>query len=227
MTSAYRILFAVYDGMTHLDFTGPHQFFSHMPESEVTVASLAGGNIASDGLTFGDTRRLAEVESCDLLCIPGGPAAMKVALDEAFLREIRRLAASASYVTAVCTGSLILGAAGLLRGRRAACHWASRHLLSHYGAHPEAARVVQDGNIVTGGGVTAGMDFALTMIAEIRGEQAARAVQLALEYAPEPPFDSGRPEQAPKQLVESFKRRMAPILATREAEVRKAAARLG
>jgi cyclohexyl-isocyanide hydratase len=137
----FRFLFAVYPGMTQLDFTGPHQFLSRMPGSETLVPSLQGGEVAAaDGLTFVDTRRLADVSGCDLLCVPGGPAATRMALDETFLVEIRRLAVGAGYVTSVCTGSLILAAAGLLKGRRAACHWAWRDLLSLFGAIPDPVR---------------------------------------------------------------------------------------
>src|SRR5262245_46669982 len=109
--------------MTHLDFTGPHQFLSRTPNSETVVASAAGGAVAADGLTFADTARLADVPFCDLICVPGGPVATKVAQDPVFISELKRLAVGAKYITSVCTGSLILGAAGLLKGKRAACHW--------------------------------------------------------------------------------------------------------
>ena len=122
MTAPFHIVFAIYPGMTHLDFTGPHQVLSRFPGARVTVASRDGGVVEADGLAFAGTTRLAEVETCDLLCVPGGFAATSVAADPAFLGEIRRLAEGAAYVTSVCTGSLILGAAGLLRGKRAACH---------------------------------------------------------------------------------------------------------
>ena len=196
----FRILFAIYPGMTHLDFTGPHQFLSRLPGSETIVASPAGGSVEADGLTFGNTVRIADVRSCDLICVPGGTNATKVAQDQAFTAEIRRLALGATYVTSVCTGSLILGAAGLLKGRRAACHWAYAELLPVFGAIHDAARVARDGNIITGGGVTAGIDFALTVLAEIGGEDLAQTIQLGLEYAPAPPFDSGRPELAPAHI---------------------------
>ena len=190
----FRIVFAIYPGMTHLDFTGPHQFLSRTPNSEVVVASPAGGPVDADGLTFGNTVKLSDIERCDLICVPGGIAATKVAQDAAFVGEIRRLGLQAKYVTSVCTGSLILGAAGLLEGKRAACHWAWREMLPLFGAIVDEGRVVRDGNTITGGGVTAGIDFAITVLAEIAGEETAQAIQLGLEYAPAPPFNCGRPE---------------------------------
>lgn len=226
MDTKLRLLFAIYPGMTHLDFTGPHQFLSRLPGSETIVASPAGGDVAADGLTFGNTVRIADVRSCDLICVPGGSNATTVALEEDFVAEIRRLASGAKYVTSVCTGSLILGAAGLLRGKRAACHWAWADMLALFGATHDPARVVRDGNVITGGGVTAGIDFALTVLAEIAGEEMAQTIQLALEYAPDPPFNSGRPELAPANVLaryEPIRRRMEPA---RLMEARQAGERL-
>lgn len=226
-TAPIRIVFAIYPGMTQLDFTGPHQFLSRLPGSETLVASPAGGDVPADGLVFARTVRLADVDACDLICVPGGVNAAEMALDEGFVAQVRRLALGARYVTSVCTGSLILGAAGLLAGKHAACHWAWRELLAHFGAIPDPARVVQDGNLITGGGVTAGIDFALTLLAELAGRDVAQTVQLGLEYAPAPPLDAGRPEIAPATIVEAYRARMAPLAAAREAQVREAAARLG
>ena len=223
----FRILFAVYPGMTQLDFTGPYQFLSRVPVSETLVASLAGGEVPSEGLTFAHSLRLADIESCDLICVPGGVNALEVALDREFIAEVQRLANEARYVTSVCTGSLILGAAGLLRGKRAACHWAWRDLLVHFGAIPDAARVVRDGNVITGGGVTAGIDFALTVLAEVAGADVAQSIQLALEYTPAPPFDAGRPKDAPTAVRDACRAGMAPLAAARERQAREAGARLG
>lgn len=222
----FRIVFAVFPGMTHLDFTGPHQFISRLPDSETIVASLDGGDVPADGLVFADTRRLAEIETCDLICVPGGAGALDWALNEAFIAEIRRLASSARYITSVCTGSLILGAAGLLKGKRAACHWAWRDLLPIFGAIPDEARVARDGNLITGGGVTAGIDFALTVLAEIGGDDLAQTIQLGLEYAPSPPFESGRPELAPPEILRGYTYRLAPLAESRRAQAVQAAARL-
>lgn len=222
----FRIVFAIYPGMTQLDFTGPYQFFTRLPASELIVASGAGGDISSDGLTFAGTRRLADVAACDMICVPGGPKATTVALDTEFVGEIRRLALDARYVTSVCTGSLILGAAGLLAGRRSACHWAWRHLLPIYGAIIDEGRVVRDGNLITGGGVTAGIDFALTVLAEIAGDGVAQMIQLGLEYAPAPPFDAGHPDSAPAAVLAAYQQQMAGLLPQRELEARAAADRL-
>lgn len=223
----FRIVEVLYPGLTQLDFTGPHTVFSRLPGVETVVASEPGGPIESDGgLVFGGTRRMAEVDRCDLLFFPGGLAATDVINDEAFMAQARRLAAGARYLTSVCTGSLILGAAGLLRGRRAACHWAWRSLLPLFGAIPDEGRVVRDGDIITGGGVTAGIDFALVVAAELAGETTAQALQLNLEYAPAPPFDAGRPETAPDEVVALVLRRMQAFLPERSRAAEAAAARL-
>jgi transcriptional regulator GlxA family with amidase domain len=137
--------------------------------------------------------------------------------DAAYLEALRRLAAQARYVTSVCTGSLLLGAAGLLRGKRAACHWAFRELLPLFGAFPDSARVVRDGNLITGGGVTAGIDMALTVVAEIAGRDFAEGVQLAIEYAPEPPFNSGRPESARAAVLAAVRARIDTLAPERRA----------
>lgn len=194
------ILVPLYEDVTHLDFTGPHQFLSRVPGAQVVVASLGAEPIVSHGLTFANLADLEEIERCDVLCIPGGLGCIPAMENVRFLNAIRRHASEARYLTSVCTGSLILGAAGLLKGRRAACHWAWRDMLTAFGAIPEDGRVVRDGNVITGGGVTAGVDFALILIAELWGSDVAQSVQLLLEYAPAPPFDAGRPEAAPSRI---------------------------
>jgi putative intracellular protease/amidase len=223
----FTIVEVLYPGMTQLDFTGPHTVFSRLPDVELIVASEPGGSIESDGgLTFAGTRRMVEIERCDLLFFPGGFAATDVINDEAFMDQARRLASGARYLTSVCTGSLILGAAGLLKGRRAACHWAWRDMLSLFGAIPDASRVARDGDIITGGGVTAGIDFALVVAAELAGENLAQAIQLGIEYAPAPPFNSGRPETASPQVLAAVQRRMDAALPGRRVDAERAAARL-
>jgi transcriptional regulator GlxA family with amidase domain len=225
--SPFTIVEAIYPGMTQLDFTGPHTIFSRIPETVTIVASAAGGEIESDGgLVFAHTKRLAEIERCDLLFVPGGVAATEAANDRAFMTEFTRLAHSARYLTSVCTGSLVLAATGLLKGKRAACHWAWRDMLPLFGAIPDDARVARDGDIITGGGVTAGIDFALVVAAEIAGASAAQALQLAIEYAPAPPFDAGRPETAPADVLAMVKARNARTLPTRWEQARAAAARM-
>jgi cyclohexyl-isocyanide hydratase len=197
MAEPLTIVFPLYGGMTHLDFTGPHQFLGRLPGARLIVASVGGEPVKADGLTFADLAVLEDIAACDVLCVPGGAACTRVMGDEVFMGAIRRLGASARYVTSVCTGSLILGAAGLLEGRRAACHWAWREFLPLFGAVPDPARVARDGHVITGGGVTAGIDFAITLAAELADPSIAQAIQLGLEYAPAPPYDSGHPERAP------------------------------
>jgi putative intracellular protease/amidase len=223
--TTFRIVEAIYPAMTQLDFTAPHTVFSRIPDTETFVASEPGGPIESEGgLVFAGTRRLADIDRCDLLFFPGGLGVTAAINDAAFMREARRLAAGARYLTSVCTGSLVLGAAGLLQGKRAACHWAWRDMLPLFGAIPDPGRVVRDGNIFTGGGVTAGMDFALVVAAELAGTRFAQTLQLALEYAPAPPFDSGLPETAPPEVLAEVKARMATMLPKRLAEAQAAAA---
>jgi len=195
------IVFPIYPAVTQLDFTGPHQFFSRLPGVKPVVASIEGKPIITDGLTFSGLVPLEEIDRCDVLCVPGGFGCTDAIEDPKYLSAIQLLAAKARYITSVCTGSLILGAAGLLEGKRAACHWAWREFLTLFGAIPDSGRVVRDGNIITGGGVTAGIDFALTLAAELTNRTIAQSLQLGLEYAPAPPFDSGTPERAPGAVV--------------------------
>jgi transcriptional regulator GlxA family with amidase domain len=193
----------------------------------VTAASVGGRPIEADGLTFAGLVPLADVPGCDLVCVPGGFGVAEAMHDPDFMRDLRRLAAGARYVTSVCTGSLVLAAAGLLRGRRAASHWAWRDLLALF---PEVTvdpgRVVRDGNVITGGGVTAGIDFALTVAAEVAGPEVAQAIQLGLEYAPEPPFRGGRPELAPPEVLDRVNRSNAKVKPAREGAIERAAAAL-
>lgn len=226
MSSTHRIVMPIYPGVTHLDFTGPHQFFSRVPGTEVIVASVGARSIEAQGLTFANLTNLEDVIDCDVLCVPGGLGCLDAAEDAAFVGAVQRLAENARFVTSVCTGSLILGAAGLLRGKRAACHWAWRDMLGLFGAEPDPGRVVQDGSIITGGGVTAGIDFALTVIAALIDEETAQSAQLILEYAPAPPFDAGRPETAPPAVRERVVVGMADMQAIRRRQAERLAARL-
>jgi cyclohexyl-isocyanide hydratase len=228
MTDApFVTVFAIYPNLTQLDFTGPHQVLARLPGARTIVASRDGGEIeAEGGLVIGRTAKLSEIERCDLICVPGGSTATETGLDQAFVSEVRRLALGARYITSVCTGSLILGAAGLLQGKRAACHWAWRDMLTEFGAIPDPARVVRDGNVFTGGGVTAGIDFAFTMMAEIAGEPYAKALTLGLEYAPSPPFSGGRPELADPATLKLVSGNMGKVMDKRLAEAREAGARL-
>jgi len=219
MAQPIRVVMPVYDGVTQLDFTGPHQFLSRTPDLDVRVASLSGRSITADRLTFSNLEDLAALESCDVLLVPGGGGCIAAIEDDLYLREIARLGTTARYLTSVCSGSLILGAAGFLTGRRAACHWAWRDLLPIFGAIVDDGRIVRDGNVLSGGGVTAGIDFVLALIAELSGRRVAETVQLGLEYAPQPPFNAGRPDTAPAEILEAVNARTAPDRAKRRARL--------
>lgn len=223
MSQSLQIVIALFPGVTHLDFTGPHQILCRLPGAKVTVASMGGADVEADGLVFTRLTPLSDIEACDLLLIPGGFGTTEAMNDRDFIAEIRRLADGARYVTSVCTGSLVLGAAGLLKGRRAACHWAWRDQLALFGAIPDPARVARDGRYITGGGVTAGIDFGLALAAELAGEDVARTIQLALEYDPQPPFNAGSPEGAGTELVARYRAMVAPRLAHVEALLDEAA----
>ena len=220
------IIFPIYPGVTQLDFTGPYQFFSRLPRVKPVVASIEGKSITVDGLTFSDLVPLEEIDRCDVLCVPGGFGCTDAIQHPRYLTAIQALARSARYITSVCTGSLILGAAGLLEGKRAACHWAWREFLPLFGAIPDSGRVVRDGNIITGGGVTAGIDFALIVAAELTNPTIAQSVQLGLEYAPAPPFDSGTPDRAPADVLARVRSINEKASVERRAALEAAAARL-
>ncbi len=223
----FPVVFALYPRITQLDFTGPAEVFARLPGAELVLASATGGPLAADGgIVFANVVPLAQVQECALLCVPGGFGCAAAMEDPVYLAGVQRLAARARYVTSVCTGSLVLGAAGLLRGRRAACHWAFRELLSLFGAVPDPARVVRDGEVITGGGVTAGIDMALTVMAEIAGREFAEAVQLGIEYAPQPPFAAGRPEEARAEVLAAARGRLDALWPDRLATARRAGAAL-
>ena len=221
-----RVAFLVYPNVTQLDLTGPAQVLSRLGEAKVDLVWKTRDPVQTDsGFALLPTATLDDVEAADILCVPGGFGCTDVMLDEDALGWVRDIGDSAQWVTSVCTGSLILGAAGLLKGYRATSHWAWRDYLKLFGAEPAAERVVFDRNRVTGGGVTAGIDFALALTAAIRGDDYARAVQLGLEYDPHPPFDSGSPDKAGVALVSVHERsnRLAP---DRERKILCAAERL-
>jgi cyclohexyl-isocyanide hydratase len=221
------IVFAVFPGLTQLSLTGPYEVLSRVPLADVIVASVAGGALKSSKLDFGGIHRLADIPACDVICVPGGAGVFDYAMrDETFLGELRRLAATARLVTSVCTGSLALGAAGLLRGKRATTNWAWLGLLEPFGAIADTARVIRDGNVITGGGVTAGIDFALTVAAELAGPEVAKSIQLQIEYAPLPPFDAGSPETAPSSVVAQLRQRNATLTDQRQKIVAAAADRM-
>jgi cyclohexyl-isocyanide hydratase len=223
VASEFNIVFALYPRITQLDFTGPFEVLARMPGANCILASVDGGELEADrGLRFAGLRRLDSVDRCDLLCVPGGFGTVAAINDQAYLGALRRLGKQARYITSVCTGSLLLAAAGLLRGKRAACHWAWRDKLADFGVTPDAARVVRDGNVFTGGGVTAGIDMALEVMAESAGRDYAETVQLAIEYAPAPPFNSGRPELAREPVLRAARARMDSMRVERDAAIRRA-----
>jgi cyclohexyl-isocyanide hydratase len=210
MADPFRIVFILYPKLTQLDFTGPYEVLARMPGAEAIIASKEGGELVTEmGLTFSGLRKLSDIDRADMIMVPGGPGQTAAMLDPDFMAEVKRLGASAEYITSVCTGSLILAAAGLLTGKRAGSHWAYRDLLERFGAIADDARVVRDGNCITGGGVIAGIDIALNIVADLRGADVAKMIQLAIEYAPAPPFNSGRPETAEPHTVAAVKKLFA------------------
>lgn len=224
MSAEFRVVFALYPQVTQLDFTGPFEVFARLPQARCTLASVTGGTIEADGgMTFAGVVALADITDCALLCVPGGFGTVAALGDQSYLSELRRLGRQAQYVTSVCTGSLLLAAAGLLAGKKAACHWAWRDLLSEFAVTPAPERIVRDGNVITGGGVTAGIDMALAVTAQIAGVDFAQTVQLAIEYSPEPPFDCGRPERARPDIVAAARKRLDGMRPARDAAVKRAA----
>ncbi|MBY8609205.1 DJ-1/PfpI family protein [Burkholderia arboris] len=225
MTAApYVVVFALFENVTQLDFAGPYEVFLRLPGAQCVMASSTGGTIEADGgLTIANVRRLADIPHADLVCVPGGLGVIEAMGDAEYARELRRLADGARYVTSVCTGSLLLGAAGLLRGKRATCHWSWLDLVPAFGATVDDARVVRDGNLITGGGITAGIDMALTVMAEIAGADHAQAVQLSIEYAPAPPFDGWRPERAAPKILEAVTAQLGQMRMDRYDAVKRAA----
>jgi len=225
--TAFRIGLLLFPGLTQLDLTGPYEVFARMPGAVVYLLWKSLEPVRSDhGLAILPTSTLETCPPLDLVCVPGGPGVNEVLTDTEVLAFLRRTAQGARYITSVCSGSLILGAAGLLRRRRAGSHWMSREMLRSFGAEPIDERTVVDGNLITSGGVTAGIDLALRVVAEIAGREAAEAIQLAIEYDPRPPFDAGSPHRARPDLVQQVVRAAAPMMRDRAEQVRRAAAAL-
>lgn len=224
---ALQIGFLVFPGVQQLDLTGPYDVLASMPDTRARLVWKTRDTVqSSNGFTFAPDTTFDDCPPLDVICVPGGSGVGKLIPDDETLGFLRRQAQTARYVTSVCTGALVLGAAGLLRGKRATTHWAFHELLAPLGAIPVKERVVRDGNVLTGGGITAGIDFALTLAAELIGTQAAQALQLELEYAPAPPFDAGDPATAPRAIVERLRAQTAASLAERARIVAIAAARL-
>lgn len=213
--AAFHIGFVIFPNLTQLDFTGPLQVLHRMPDAVLHIVAKTRDPVPSDcGLALVPTATFADCPPLDLICAPGGHGVVRAIADRDTVDFVRRQGEVAGYVTSVCTGAFLLGAAGLLRGRRATTHWAYTDLLPLVGATHEKARVVWDGNVVTAGGVTSGIDFALTIVARLAGDDVARSIQLSIEYDPSPPFDSGHPDRAP----DAVRRRLDPMFAARRAE---------
>ncbi|UFS59865.1 DJ-1/PfpI family protein [Subtercola endophyticus] len=206
--SSVRIVSLLFPNVTQLDLTGPAQVFSRLPGVEQHFVWHRIEPVPTDaGFAIVPTTTFDDAPPADVLFVPGGQGAFDLFDDDVALDFIRRQAADARYVTSVCTGSFALAAAGLLAGRRATSHWGSLALLHRFGAIPTAERVVRDGNIITGAGVSSGIDFALTLAAELYGDDVAKRAQLAIEYDPQPPFDAGsprRPDADPGQVARTL-----------------------
>jgi cyclohexyl-isocyanide hydratase len=227
MREPLHIAFLLFPGLTQLDLTGPAQVLSRLGEARLDLVAKTLDPVPTDAqFALLPTATFGQVPRTDILCVPGGFGTVAAMQDEETLAWVRQVAADAQWVTSVCTGSLVLAAAGLLRGYRATSHWASRDQLAWFGAQPVAERVVFDRNRVTGGGVTAGIDFALALTAAIRGEAHARFVQLSLEYDPAPPFDSGSPERADPTTLERYRAMVEKFAPGREQVVRGIAEKL-
>ena len=216
----FEIGLLLYPGLTQLDLTGPFEVLHRLPDARVHLVSKTLDPVRSDsGLGLLPTTRMDACPALDLVFVPGGYGQIALMSDAEVLDFLRRQAAGARYVTSVCTGALLLGAAGLLAGFEAATHWAYMELLPAFGAKPVDRRVVVDRNRITAGGVTAGIDFGLRVVAEIAGADVAKAIELELEYDPEPPFRSGHPRVAEPALVAEAKRKVAERLAERKARI--------
>jgi cyclohexyl-isocyanide hydratase len=227
MSTPLQIGLLVFPKVTQLDLTGPLQVFSSVPGAQLHLIWKRIEPVTSDSvMVLTPTTTFADCPQLDVICVPGGAGSDDLLNDEEVLALLRRQAEGAKFVTSVCTGSLVLGAAGLLRGYRAATHWTAMDALPAFGATPTKTRVCIDRNRITGGGVTAGIDFALTLVSMLVDRPTAEAIQLRLEYNPAPPFTSGSPDTAPPEILARLKERIAPNQVRRSEAVARAAERL-
>jgi cyclohexyl-isocyanide hydratase len=222
----FAIGFVLFPNVTQLDLTGPLQVLHRLPGGKAHIVARTREPVPSDcGLSLVPTATFAECPPLDLICVPGGAGVSGAIADAETVDFVRRQGARAKYVTSVCTGAFVLGAAGLLKGKRATTHWAYTHLLPLVGATWDKARVVRDGNVITGGGVTAGIDFALVVAAEVAGAEVAKRIQLSIEYDPAPPFDAGNPDRAPADvraaLAPAYDKRLAVFRGELETAMRR------
>jgi cyclohexyl-isocyanide hydratase len=222
-----RVGLLCFPRLTQLDLTGPYEVLARLPDTETRLVWKDRNPVASDrGMRIVPDTTMGEAPRFDLILVPGGPGQQDLMEDEQTLDFLRSQAASAQYVASVCTGSLVLAAAGLLQGYRATCHWLSLPLLERLGAIPVSERVVVDGNRITTAGVSAGIDGALRIAAMLRGEAAAQAIQLQIEYDPAPPFAAGSPQRAPKEIVQHVEKQAANLIEARRRTVERVAGRL-
>jgi cyclohexyl-isocyanide hydratase len=223
-----RIGMLIFPRLTQLDMTGPYEVLARLPDTKVDLIARTLEPVTTDrGMQIVPTVTYATCPPLDVVMVPGGPGQQDLMEDEDALSFLRKQAAGAKYVTSVCTGSLVLGAAGLLKGKRATCHWAALDHLKPLGAIPVSDKVVIDGNIVTGAGVTSGIDFALALAAVLESEEVAREIQLGIEYDPAPPFNSGSPKTAARELVDRYKARGAPLYEARKTVAARVGKKLG
>lgn len=223
--SDFNIGFVIFPDLTQLDFTGPLQVLARLPQSTTHIIAKSEAPVPTDcGLSLLPTHSFANCPPLDLICIPGGVRGVIGAIgDRGTIEFVRLQAESAKYISSVCTGAFVLGVAGLLKGRRATTHWAYTDLLPLVGARHEKARVVKDGNLITAGGVTSGIDFGLSVVAELAGDTTAREIQLGIEYDPAPPFDSGHPDRAPPGVKSALTDRYARASSALRAGIEQAA----
>ncbi len=218
----------IFPRLTQLDMTGPYEVLARVPNTKVHLVAHSMAPVTTDrGMQIVPTITLADCPQLDLVMVPGGPGQQDLMEDETVLEFLRKQAAGAKYVTSVCTGSLVLGAAGLLKGKRATSHWAALEHLKPLGAIPVSEKVVMDGNIITGAGVTSGIDFALAVAAMLEGEEVARQIQLQIEYDPAPPFNSGSPKTASAELLALVKNRLAKLNEERRTVAERVGRKLG
>ncbi|MEO1188916.1 MAG: DJ-1/PfpI family protein [Pseudomonadota bacterium] len=226
--SPISVAFLVFPNVTQLDLTGPAQVLSRLGNTTLNLVWKNKDPVPTDaGFPLLPTATFEEIEQVDILCVPGGLGTMDIMQDQDVLAWLQSIAAKAQWVTSVCTGSLVLGAAGLLRGYKSGCHWASIDQLQFFGAIPVKDRIVEDRNRFSGGGVTSGIDFALALAAKIRGEDFAKFIQLSIEYDPNPPFDAGSPDKVPSHILERYYKMIEASVPNREAKVKAIAESLG
>lgn len=218
----------LFEGIDQIDLTGPFEVLSRIPNATYRIYGKTTEPVRDlKGLWLTPDASLGDAPPLDVLHVPGGPGQESLMEDGEVLGWIQQQAAGACRIFSVCTGALLCGAAGLLVGRRATTHWAALHLLPYFGAIPVKERVVVDGAWVFAAGVTSGIDGALRLAAELRGDEAAQAIQLQMVYAPEPPFDSGTPETAPRAILQQARQSLRAVTARREETARRVAAKLG